>query len=217
MPTHSNSPPNGPTIIQHMRLPLITLQLVLGALSTGLLAQTDSLTASLPAASEYKPVAPTGSLETVMNKFMAAYAGDHIEWRSSTTTANVSERSPVPTGWQKGKTESGIWYLFLPKTADMLTPEQRRGVVRDPRFPKFIAQLREIADGKAQKLAPELIAASQPTPAKEIPEQVGRAEILARLLAGRRPPPESTSFEITPEELILPGAIVITLKGDIAP
>ena len=165
------------------------------------------------------PIEPTGaigyggsgSLARVMDAFISAYASETPIWRTAVTTNNATAESACPAGMQKGRTESGLWYFFRPKTSDMLTLDERRGVMRDKRFGPFLAQMRALADGKIAPLPEGLRAAGKSTPSPTPPTvpALGRSDLLARLMAGRRPPPDTIYFDISAEELVLPGRIII--------
>lgn len=159
-----------------------------------------------------QPANQSGSLARVMDAFIRVYALETPAWRFDVTTKEASETSVPPEGFQKGCSDRGIWYHFRPKTADMLKIEERRAVMRDKRFPAFLAKMRVIADGGAPNVPAAVVAAakkpaSPPPPAAEL----GRAELLSRLLAGRRPPPEPISFDVSAEELMLPGRLLVTV------
>ena len=160
---------------------------------------------------------PEGSLAKVMDSFLRAYAADKPEWRSDVQPGVASADSEPPEGYQKTHSALSGWYYFRPRTSDSLSVEERRAILRDKRFPAFLAQMRQVADGKTPPIDPEIAAAANPKAPTELPPEITRAELLAKLLAGRRPPPDTIHFTITPEELMLPGPIVVTDNSNTVP
>lgn len=156
-------------------------------------------------------VGSSGSLARVMDSFLNLYAGETPSWRMEVTTQNATAESACPEGMQKGRTEAGLWYYFRPKTSDLLTLDERRAVMRDKRFGPFLAQMRTLADGKTAPLPVGLreAAKANPSAVKENLPEIGRSELLSRLLAARRPPPDTVYFDISAEELVLPGRMVV--------
>jgi len=156
-------------------------------------------------------VGTSGSLARVMDSFLNLYAAETPIWRTEVTTKNATAESTCPEGMQKGRTEAGMWYFFRPKTSDLLTLDERRAVMRDKRFGPFLAQMRTLADGKTTPLPVGLreAAKANPSAVKENVPEIGRSELLSRLLTARRPPPDTVYFDISAEELVLPGRMVV--------
>jgi hypothetical protein len=153
-----------------------------------------------------------GSLARVMDAFLRAYAAETPAWRTDVTAKDASEASNPPDGFQKGVTEQGLWYHFRPKTSDQLRLDERRVVMRDKRFGPFLAQMRGVADAKSITLPPAVTAAAQKAPVPPPPAPaISRADLLSRLLAGRLPPPDAIYFDISAEELMVPGRVLVTV------
>lgn len=177
----------------------------------------DSLASSIAAPTVRSAAASSGSLERLMNAFLRAYAGDNPAWRTQVTTSGITSSSPLSSGAQRGQTKQGVWFSFFPKTTDMLSAEDRRKVMRDRRFTAFLGQMREVADGAVPPIPDALLNAAKDDAPAEVPAMVPRAELMATLLAGRRPPPAPIIFEISPEEILLPGPMVITHQSALTP
>jgi len=188
------------------------------AFCTGTFAQQepdDSLAASAPTAKASE--VNSGSLEKVIDSFLRAYSSDKIEWRMNVKLGVATESSVPPEGYEKGKAEIGGWYYYQPKTCALLTSDQRREVMRDKRFAPFLGQMRALADGNLPGPSAALVEASK-APAQPLsPKVIGRSEMMAKLLAQRQMPPSPISFEISPEELVMPGPIVMTAHSYLAP
>ena len=181
------------------------------ALVSSPLAAQPQPTDSLPPVETEPGPSQAGSLARVMDAFLRAYAAENPAWRMDVTTQGASEDSTPPEGFQKGHSDLGLWYHFRPKTAEQLKIDERRAVMRDKRFGPFIAQMRGLADGQTVPLPPAVAAAARPAPPASPKPEISRADLLARLLAGRRPPPEAVTFEVTGEELLLPGRLLVVV------
>ena len=170
------------------------------------------------ASKEAPPAAVVGSMESVINSFMRLYAFSNPAWRvAKDIKLGIPEDTQLEDGWEKAKHPVYGWYAFRVKTCDMLSPDERRAVVRDPRFPAFLAQQRALADGKAPTLSPALKAAG--TGPALVPEAklLGRAEVAARLMEGTTPLPPPFRFELTAEQLLMPGRMAISIPNPPAP
>jgi len=161
-----------------------------------------------------------GTLATVMNAFLRAYAGDKMEWRvAKDLKLGIAENSTLPDGWQKAKHPKYGWFAFRPKTYDMLSLEERRAIIRDVRFPQFIAQMRVVADGKNPPLSDAMkLAANAPATAPDPTNHpLPRAEVIARLLEGRKAMPDTFVFDVSANELLAPGRMIVTIQPDSTP
>lgn len=199
-----------------MRLPLLIASLAFSGSALFAQPQDDSLEGAEHERS-VQIAAADGSLAKVIDAFLRAYSADSPAWRTDVQLGRATADSVPPDGYQKARSELSGWYYYRPKTSDMLDSDQRRAVLRDKRFAPFLAQMRAVADGKTAPLDPAIAAAGKAPAAVNAPAQIGRAELMSKLLAGRRGPPDTIYFDVTPEEIVLPGRLLVTTNATVTP
>ena len=200
-----------------MRSAQTLLFLLLATASLEAQSSTDSLSELSSSSNEASVGDKQGSLEMIIDSFLRTYAADNIEWRTEVKVGVATSDSVPPAGFEKAKSELAGWFYYQPKTCSMLTVDERRSVMRDPRFPKYLAHLRKLSDGVLTPLPAEVAIAAKAPEISPAPPVLGRAEVLAKLLVERQMPPDPIHFVIAAEEMVMPGPLVITAHSTPAP
>lgn len=145
--------------------------------------------------------ARAASLADILDSFLARHAAENPAWRRDIRFV-ASPGIDLPAGFSQGHSDRAGWFQYRPQTAATLGPAERRGIFRDPRFLSYLASLRDRTDGRVPRAV---------EPAKTLPLEATRAELLARLR--EQAPAMRTPFEfsVTAAQLLAPGPVIVAL------
>ncbi len=190
------------------------LGLILSCLGLLVVARSEEPRSNILAEAPGQAAARPANLASVLDAFLAEHASENSAWRSEVHWAGQPTTEAMPLNIQRGYSAiAGVFY-FRSRTSETLSPEERRGIFRDPRFLIYLHQLRTQAD-RGVPARPGIAASSAanaPTVPAELPP-LNRADVLAKLQTHALATLHPILFSVSPEDLISPTQTVVVASS----